>query len=147
MGVGGLPDVRVFNTAFRTERGIDDVVQIDVIEIAGHQDVRLVIESTNSSRRQGVWLKSEKPLVINGEECPSASIWSDTAPSEVLIKCQDGAEKIYVYNIWEGKAGRSSLSYSSGMLVEETSNMRRYRCNDIGFETDFSSIVFRIELL
>jgi hypothetical protein len=31
------------------------------------------------------------------------------------------------------------------MLVEELPNGRRYCCNDIGFDTDFSKLIFRLE--
>jgi hypothetical protein len=31
------------------------------------------------------------------------------------------------------------------MLVEEIPNGKRFRCNDIGFATNFDKIVFRIE--
>jgi len=50
-----------------------------------------------------------------------------------------------LYNIWERNGNESSQSWSSGMLISDDGKIRRYRCNDIGFDGGFDALVFRIE--
>jgi hypothetical protein len=54
-----------------------------------------------------------------------------------------------VYNVWDSGRGRSreSQSATSGMAVEELEDgSRRYSCNDIGLDPDFSKLVFRLSI-
>jgi len=139
-----LPREPDYNDAF-AERGRPDVVLIDVFPVTDNEVLKLVFESVNSSWRQGVWLATDEYVVINQIRCPSADLWYDTAPTEVLIECHTKENVLWLYNIWDNGDGRDSQAWSSGMLVEELPNGRRYRCNDIGFETNFDKLVFRIE--
>lgn len=139
-----LPRERVLNTAFSDE-GVDGVVKIDVFPIQDGDVLELVIESVNSTWRQGVWLRSDNGMLINGQQCPSATIWQDTAPDRVRMQCKTKDGCLHIYNVWDRGMGKDALAWSSGMLVEELANGRRYRCNDIGFETLFNKLVFRIE--
>ncbi len=74
----------------------------------------------------------------------SVDLWIDTASQEVLCSGKTH-EIITVYNIWEKNGKRSSLSHSSGMLVEDIPNGKRFHCNDVGFSTKFDKIIFKIE--
>ena len=139
-----LPCERVLNSAFK-ERGRDDVVMIDVFPIRDGDQLKLTFEGKESPWRQGVWLKTDDHLTINGRQSQSVQLWHDTAPTEVLIECHTQNGYVHLYNIWDKGSGRESQSWSSGMLVEELPNGRRYHCNDIGFDTTFSRLVFRIE--
>ena len=139
-----LPAEPVLSDAFKENRG-DDVVMIDVFPIADGDLIKLTFESTNSPWRQGVWMKTDQYVVVNQMRCPSVQLWQDTAPGEVLIECHTRNGRLHVYNIWDRGMGTNSQSWTSGMLVEEIPNGRRYRCNDIGLETDFGKLVFRLE--
>lgn len=141
---GKLPVGKTMSSAFR-ERGQLDVVMIDVFEINDGDLLMLTFESTSSPWRQGVWLKTDEYLVINQMQCPSVQLWQDTASAEVLIECHTSDKRLHLYNIWDRGNGHESQSWTSGMLVEELPNGRRYRCNDIGFDTDFAKLIFRIE--
>lgn len=145
VSAGQLPPFRVMNSAF-AERAREDVVKIDVFPVEDGDLLRLTFDSVSSPWRQGVWLKTDGYLVVNEQQCEGAVLWQDTAPSEVLIECHTENGVMHLYNIWDAGRGRASQSWSSGMLVETLPNGRRYRCNDIGFETDFSKLVFRIEV-
>ena len=146
MGNAPLPANRVMSGAFK-ERGRADVVMIDVLPIHDGDQVRLTFESQASSWRQGVWLSTDSHLVVSQQQSPSVQLWQDSAPTEVLIECHTKNGCLHLYNIWDKGNGRESQSWTSGMLVEELPNGRRYRCNDIGFETDFDKLVFRLERL
>lgn len=69
------------------------------------------------------------------------------APQVVICKCHTSDGYLSIYNIWDKGKGRQSQSYSSGMLLEERNNIFTYKCNDIGFDTDFNDLVFSIEKL
>ncbi len=132
------------SSAFK-ERGRQDVVMIDVFDINDGELLKLIFESINSRWRQGIWLKTDQYLAINHVQCPSAQLWQDTAPAEILIECHTSDRRLHLYNIWDKGNGQESQSWTSGMVVEELPNGRRYRCNDIGFDTDFAKLIFRIE--
>ena len=144
MSKSELPDTRLVNNAFK-ERGRADVVMIDVLSVSDGEVIKLLFESKNSAWRQGVWMKTDECVVVSQQRCSSLQLWQDTAPREVFIECHTKSGLLHLYNIWDKGSGSSSQSWSSGMLVEELSNGRRYRCNDIGFDTDFAKLVFRIE--
>ncbi len=139
-----LPDKRVLNSGFK-EKGRNDVVKIEIFPIHDGDLLKLTFESKNSPWKQGVWLKTDEHLVVNQQESPSVQLWEDVAPNEVLIECHTRNGCLHLYNIWDKGNGRESQSWTSGMLVEELPNGRRYRCNDIGFDTNFEKLVFRVE--
>lgn len=139
-----LPDERVMNRAF-IERGRADVVKIDVFPVSDGEWLKLTFEAKASPWRQGVWLKSDDRIVVGPEESRSIQLWQDTAPAQVLMRCHTRSGRLHLYNIWDKGSGRESQSWTSGMLVEEIPSGRRYRCNDIGFDSGFSKSVFRLE--
>lgn len=143
-----LPDRRLLNPAFKGHRR-PDVVMIDIFRINDGEILKLTFESTNSSWRQGVWLKTDEYMLVDQKRCPSIELWADTAPTEVLIECHTRKGTLHLYNIWDSGRGlgMESQCMTSGMLVEDISNGRRYRCNDIGSEPGFDKLVFRIERL
>lgn len=141
-----LPIERIMSDAFK-ERGQSNIVMIDVFPIRDGDMLKLVFEDVRSPWRQGVWLKTDRGLLINHELCGSALIWYDTAPREVLIECRTENRCLHLYNVWDRGEGSDSQAWSSGMLVEELPHGRRYRCNDIGFDTKFDKLIFRIEKL
>jgi hypothetical protein len=135
---------RIYSKAF-AQRGIDGIVKWDVLEVGDGERLRLSFESANAPRRQGVWLKCDGGIEVEGTRHASVDLWSDTAPKMVAFVCHSADGKLSVYNIWENGGRRSSQGHTSGMRVEELPNGRRYSCNDIGFDTAFDRIVFRIE--
>lgn len=135
---------RIISKAF-AQRGVDGIVKWDVLPVSDGERVRIVFEATRLSWRQGVWLKCDRGLDINGVHCPSAVLWSDTAPASVICVCRTDNGKLNIYNIWDAGEGQRSQAHTSGMRVEELNRGRRYSCNDIGFETAFDKLVFRVE--
>ena len=135
---------RILSKAF-TERGIAGIVKWDVLPVTDGERLRVIFESVQSPWRQGVWLKCDRGVEIDGTLHASVNLWFDTAPAVVSCTCLSGDGKLNVYNIWDAGEGRQSQAFSSGMRVEELERARRYRCNDIGFDTGFDKLVFRIE--
>lgn len=136
--------IRIYNSAFQ-EKGREDVIKWDILPIVNGEEIRVTFESIASSWRQGLWLKTDKEIRVNEIKSKSVDLWQDTAPKEVHCECFTNDGNLSVYNIWDKGNGRESQSWTSGMLIEELPNGRRYRCNDIGFETNFDKIIFKIE--
>jgi len=133
---------RLYNSAFKNR---DNVIKWDIFPVRDGERLKLIFETKNSEWRQGVWLMCDQGITISGRYAKSIFLWYDTSPKEVEFICHTKNGLLSVYNIWDRGFGPNSLGYSSGMLVEELPNGRRYRCNDIGFETNFDKLVFRIE--
>ena len=148
MDVKNLGTSRIYNKAF-AERGRADVVMWDVMRIDPNQVIKVMFEGGTSPWRQGVWLKTDRGLLVNDQFAPSMEVWVDSAPPEVVAHCMTEDGNLSVCNIWDSGRGRGreSQAHSSGMLVEDLPDGRRYRCNDIGFDTNFDKLVFRIQKL
>lgn len=137
---------RIYNTAFM-KKGIKNVVKWEVLKISDAQNIRVTFISCNSEFKQGIWIATDKGIEINGSVYPQINIWQNTAPKEIILKCHTDVGLLSFYNIWDDGDGRESQAHTSGMIVEENENVKVYRCNDYGFETDFDKLVFSIEKL
>jgi hypothetical protein len=139
-----LPSDRIVSNAFR-DAGRSDVVKWDVFPIADGIRLRLTFESEGESGRHGVWLMADRGIEVNSVSGRSIDLWKDTAPGivEFVPRTSDG--RLHLYNIWDSGSGRNSQSWTSGMLVEEMTAGRRYRCNDIGLHGKFDDLIFSIE--
>lgn len=139
-----LPNKKILNQDLSSET--QEVILWDVIEIGNAKELTLQFISTNSQNRQGVWVCAEQGLKVNGISSPSFTIWSDTAPESTTIEIAEDAMLLHIYNIWDSGRGRSSQSYSSGMILSRDGDRLRYQCQDYGLECDFSKLVFEISL-
>ncbi|GJI98215.1 hypothetical protein RugamoR57_49330 [Duganella caerulea] len=137
------PTEKIINSAF-LKNGRSDVVKWEALPIPEACSLKLIFENWDKSKRHGVWVGVEGELVVNGFNSASMEIWSDSAPETVLIEVKKSNGIIHLYNIWDSGKGKQSQSYTSGMLIEEIVNGRRYRCNDIGFEEKFDHLTFQI---
>jgi hypothetical protein len=135
------------------ERGYKSVVRWEVLNIAEEQDIYLEFVSTNSKYKQGIRLAIDTGkgyIEIDGEQYKGVRLWEDTCPKSIKFRCVSSEGKLSIYNIFDmgpERGGVHSLVDSSGMLVEEIDGYIVYRCNDVGFKTEFNSLEFRIKLL
>lgn len=134
---------RLYNHAFQ-EKGIHDVVKWEIFKIE-NKLIKITFESCSSPNRQGIFLRSDDGIEIDGTVYPSVFLWFDTAPKVVICKSNASNGLCEFYNVWGKEGQRKSQGLSSGMLIEKTEFGFRYRCNDTGFETDFSKLVFTVE--
>lgn len=143
---------KIYNNQFKGVEK-DTAIQIDVLNIKKEQELVLEFISSNSEYPQGVGLalyEGDGYIEINGERAKQMAIWKDTAPKKVKIFCfsTEGLVSVYnMYNIGVGRSGVRKQMSSCGMLVEQKDNKIIYRCNDVGFEPKFDSLVFSIEIL
>jgi hypothetical protein len=141
-----LPNESIISRSFR-DAGRHDVIKWDVFPVRDGEHVGLFFESAHADGRHGAWLMTDLGLKVHGVSARSVSLWSDTVPPVVDITIRTGDGRLHVYNIWDSGAGMNSQAWTSGMLIEELPNGRRYRCNDIGLHGAFDSVVFRLERL
>ena len=135
---------KITNKAFE---GRNDVIKWDVQKICNGQNIKVTFVSKNSPKKQGIRLATDKGIEVNGQIFQSIQLWDDTAPKEVCCKCYTEDGCLSIYNMWDKGKGPESQSHSSGMLITETDNIITYKCNDIGFETNFDKLIFTIEKL
>lgn len=142
-----LPNTPVSNPALSGPNG-EDVLMVDVLPTTDGAELRITFEHVGSDWRQGVWLATEGELEVNGVRSSQLVLWQDTAPSTVRVRVVEGDGKLRLYNVWDSGRGISdheSQSATSGMLVEAAADgARRYRCNDIGYDPAFDSLVFTL---
>ena len=136
---------RVLNPYFK-KKGKKDVFLIEAQPIKDQERLFVVFESVSSPWKQGVWLMTDKGIVIAGQHCKSVTLWQQTAPTEVECLCHTKDGILTLYNIWDSGRGLGleSQSMTSGFLVEDLPNGTRYRCNDIGTDPDFSKLVIQV---
>jgi hypothetical protein len=141
-----VPSESVISGPFR-DAGRSDVIKWDVFPVRDGERVGLFFEGAQADGRHGAWLMTDLGLQVNGVSNRSVSLWFDTAAAVVDITIRTGDGRLHVYNIWDSGTGMNSQAWTSGMLIEELPNGRRYRCNDIGLHGAFDSVVFRLERL
>lgn len=137
--------IRTYSKAFE---GRNDIVRWDVLHISREQTLKVTFMSKKSRFRQGARIAvdvGDGIIEVNGQKSKAVDLWEDTAPREVVLKCDSKEGLLSVYNIWDEGRGRQSLAHTSGMVVEVNNNMFVYRCNDFGSDPIFDKIVFSIE--
>jgi hypothetical protein len=139
MSIGGR---RSYNKSFEEK---DNVILWDVFPVKNGETVLLTFESKNSEWLQGVWLMCDMGIEVDGIFNRSVMLWYETASKQVNVKCHTNNGLLNIYNIWDRGYGPNSQSHSSGMVIEEIPKGRRYKCNDIGLQTIFDKLVFKIE--
>jgi hypothetical protein len=126
------------------------VIRIEALPVSAGQTVLLRIEKVKSSWRQGVWLGTEGSLTVGEAHLSQFIVWADTAPPETEIGVEETDGLLRLYNVWDSGRGpgrSESQSHTSGMLLEETTDgSRRYSCNDIGLNSDFTKLVFSVAI-
>jgi len=141
---------RIYNTIFENMK---NVIQWEVLNVENEQEFYLKFVSTNSKYRQGIRLAIDAGdgyIEINNIRSKELYLWEDTAPRYVFVKCvsEEGLLSLYnVFDLGEERGGRRSQMDSCGMLVERNGNTIVYKCNDVGFQSDFDKLIFEIELL
>lgn len=142
---GQIGKERLYNDAFANR---SDVILWDVLSVEGGEKLKVVFERKNSEWEQGVWIMCDMGVTVDDQTGKSVYLWFErSSPSGVIVQCHTENRLLSIYNVWDRGRGVESQSASSGMLVEELDNGRRYYCNDIGFETQFNKLIFRIEYL
>lgn len=122
------------------------LVRMDAFPLEAAKELRLVFEACNAEWRQGVALRCEGKFKVNEQIIRRGIvIWQDTAPKVIEIGILGTQSTIEVKNVWEIDEVVQSSHNGAAMIVEETPNGRRYRCNDGVADDDFDDIVFRLE--
>jgi hypothetical protein len=145
---------KIYNNQFKGVEK-DTAIQIDVLNIKKEQELILEFISSNSKYPQGVGLalyEGDGYIEINGQRAKAMRIWEDAVSNKIKIFCFSTEGLVSVYNLYDLGSNhkpseiRSQLD-SCGMLVEQKDNKIIYRCNDVGFEPKFDSLVFSIEII
>jgi hypothetical protein len=123
------------------------LVMFDDFPTEGARRLRLVFEECTSEWRQGVALRFQGKVKVNGQIIRRGfMLWHDTAPRTVELELIGKIASIQVKNIWDvGNGVIESWHNGAAMIVEILPEGRRYRCNDGFADDDFNDVVFCIE--
>ena len=127
----------------------DPATLIESLPISEGQRIILTFESVGPRWQQGVFIATAGVLRIGELESAQWTLWSESAPPTVDIEVLSTDGSVTFYNVWDSGRGYhvESQKLTSGMYVELLdSGVRRYSCNDIGRDPDFSSLVFTVEI-
>ncbi len=107
---------------------------------------RLTMEQSNSEWRQGVFLRSQKPIEINGRALSGkVCVWHDTSPIVEFALPQNSVE-LGVNNVWDTGDGATDYWVAgAAMYVESISGGKRYYCNDGHMNDDLNDLIFTLE--
>ena len=137
---------RLYSSAY-AERGRPDVIFWEAIPIVNNQVVRIMILSTNSPRRQGIWFFTDNGFQIDGSHYKTATLWADLFSAPFDLQCQTRNGFLSFYNVFQDKQNVCSQMYSMGMIATVLANGSQYNCNDVGFDKPFDALVFRLSIL
>ena len=143
---------RLYNKNFSNING--DVIHWDVLKIEKSKNLKIRFISTNSKHRQGIHMRffgKDGTITTNKTMSDSFDFWEDTCPKEFSVDCESKGGYLSIYNIFEevNDSGRRRYEQmdSCGMILEQHDNIYRYRCNDVGFKSDFDKLIFELEVL
>lgn len=122
------------------------VIKWEVLEFGASDGGEIRFISKNSDWRQGLWLHCGDGFSLAGRVFKSIELWSDNSPANVGFAMPSEGGVLHIYNIWDRGRGRESQSHTSGMQLEINGGLRRYGCNDIGFEPDYSKLIFELQI-
>lgn len=144
-----LPSAPVVNSALTSPAG-EEVLLLDVVSVGSGAGFTITFEHVASDWRQGVWLGTDGVLEVGGVRSPQVVLWQDIAPASTHVRLLEGSGELRLYNVWDSGRGiedHESQSATSGMVVEILERgARRYRCNDIGHDPSFETLVFTLDV-
>lgn len=144
-----LPQAKVPNDTIAGPNG-EPVIMIDLIDVRPGEELVISLESSSSDWRQGLWIATTGALETNNVTASQMTLWTDTAPNPARLRVVETDGWVRLHNVWDSGRGISdheSQSATSGMLIEERSaRVWRYRCNDIGWESNFDKLVFSVAI-
>jgi hypothetical protein len=125
------------------------IQMVDFLSLVDGQELEVTFESTNSDWRQGICLTTDGSFEVNSQAIEkSVVLWQDTAPVQVLLKVRTKKGECRVKNVWDtGNGVMDSWHNGAAMIVENTPERRRYRCNDGRADDDFDDLVFSIKIV
>jgi len=131
------------------------LVLTDKFPIENEESLLLSIEKTNSDCRQGLCVNitgycQQEGVIFKQGKGIRMLFWEDTTLKPVTLKIFSKVGFVHIYNIWEdiSHMGIKSVDYwhhGAAMIVEETENGRRYRCNDWHPDENFDDIIFTVQ--
>ncbi len=135
---------RIINKAWK-DFGIDDAILWEVVPVKDGEVVVFQFESAILERKQGIWVAVDGYMEYKNQKECQACYWLSSPSDIVKLRVFSKENLLHFYNVWfspHSLNNMGSQSYSSGMLREETPKGARYKCNDVGFEKGFNSLVF-----
>jgi hypothetical protein len=130
------------------------VVRWDVVPIARHQWVRVLVLSVSAEARQAIRLGVDSGtgvILQPGEQLNDISLLAEPGSSwDVEVESPNGV--LSVYQRWEGSYFGGAPAWMSqgdyaGMLVQCDGAHREYHCNNGLLHDSFDKLVFSVELL
>jgi hypothetical protein len=131
---------------FFAEQGQPEVLKWDVLDLAPNTDIAITFVQARD-RRQGIWMRSEGGLIVDGSRYQQIELWTDTAPPQVQLTVAAKDGRLHLYNVWDPGTGSRSQGYRSGMIKEAIPGGYRYHCNDTGMDVDFERLVFELRIV
>ncbi|MEW5596816.1 hypothetical protein ABGT24_25605 [Peribacillus frigoritolerans] len=139
-----LTKERLYNNG--NHREYNEIIRTDVHKINGEQAIRLKFISSNSSRHQGIALVTTNGISIQDQlEQKTAVIWQNEHSSELILNCSKGI--LNVFNVWEEERMIGYHDSQSGMKLRKEKGVYTYSCNDFSLSSNFTSLVFSIQIL
>ena len=144
----------VFETFFRESLGQPieykgkRLCLIDIISLddSPHR-FRLTFEQSNSEWLQGVFLRSKKPIEMDGEKvAKKVALWRRTLPAVVEFSLPRKSVELGVNNVWDTGDGVTNYwTTGAAMYIEEIPGGKRYHCNDGHMDDDLNDLIFTLE--
>lgn len=117
------------------------------IPIVHNKNFKIRLASGSAKFRQGIELNLPSgSLTINGHSGNEFDLWSDTAPSEILVECHpQNSTNLEIWNIWEYETVKFAWTGNSGFLVSQDEKKVVLSCSDGTGNVDFSCLIVEIE--
>ncbi|WP_349407788.1 hypothetical protein [Pseudalkalibacillus sp. SCS-8] len=124
------------------------IMMLDRIAIGKKSKIRIKFEKTNSEWDQGISLKVDKGIIVEGEEIKHLRLWEKHAPSYLEYDVETNNGELLLWNIWDtGNGSTDAWINGAAMIAQDLDNGKIYFCNDGHPDDNFDDLVFKIEII
>lgn len=122
------------------------IQMMDCFQVCQKQSITITFEATNSIWVQGILLEIDGSFEVNGRRIPDKLVlWENTAPRvvDIVLHPRKKEGQLCFRNVWDvGDGVIQSWHNGAGIVVEESSEGRRFFCNDGKPDDDFNDLIF-----
>ncbi len=124
------------------------LILMDRLNIGKKARIGITFEKTNTEWEQGISLKADKGIMVDGEKVKHYRLWEAHAPRYLEYDVETKNGELLIWNVWDtGNGSVDAWVGGAAMIAEDIDNGKIYYCNDGHLDDNFDDLVFKIEII
>lgn len=124
------------------------IMRYDELQVPNEALVKIRFISQNSEWRQGIIIRVNGALIIDGEKIKNGIVlWYNENQLHYSFSLKSKDNKCLVYNCWEASGIKHSGFAGAAMHYDKIENGKRYYCNDGHLDDNFTDLIFDLAII